>query len=215
MEKLIHALFLADNLRSAEKLRAVLEAACRYVLPERTAAAVVQHANELPVPGKAELSRLRFKVDVAFMLHMRHLNNTLGSASRYLMLDSSPQFHRDYEQVLEKVIYDRDLIQLWVWSRRLENMWTGQFDQDAFNVDRVRELLEEEALLLDNMNTKIHWHTLPPVLVGFGVSDLGRKMHATLHSLRLETATHEDFHRCCNEVVCLLSDQGTEFGIGP
>ena len=212
MQRLLHALFMADRLRSDANLRPMIKAVAIYVFGSEQGNSVVAELETLPVPSKFQLSKARFKADAAFMLLMRNLNHTSGQAARYLMLDSSPQFHRDYEQIVEKKIYTRDLPDLLRSSQRLGSMWDGVLDPDNFDLEQTRALAEEEAALFVSISHKIVWHTLPPVLVGFGVSDLSRKIHAILHAVRLECTDHADFARYCAEIVCVVSDMGTEYG---
>ena len=184
MVRLLHSLLIADRLRADEDLKDMIQSIILYVFGPATAHTMVDDLEHLPVPSKFELSKARLKADVAFMLMMRCIDQHSGAAARYLMLDSSPQFHKDYEQIIEKRILEADLPELWEKTKRLDSMWEGAFEPATFRMEVVQELQKEEASIFQTISQKTLWHTLPPVLVGFGVCDLGRKIHAipTLHA---------------------------------
>ena len=57
-------------------------------------------SQNIPMPSKSALSRARCIVDVAYMLMWRDVNGQHPDTAHYLMVDSSPQFGRDYEALL-------------------------------------------------------------------------------------------------------------------
>ena len=76
------------------------------------------------LPSKASLSRMRGRVDVAWMLKFRSLLQYMmdnGGVTIYPMVDPSPQGGRDYEMVVMSVIASRDLVQLHVYVKELES----------------------------------------------------------------------------------------------
>eukprot|EP00971_Amphidinium_carterae_P135327 2681698-Amphidinium_carterae.3 len=106
IESLIQALMIAEDLSADGNLRSTLVAVCRYLMPHDVAqryTATLQDPTT-KVPSKFVLSRARCTIDVAYMLHWRRINSEDGDAVRYVTVDSSPQYHRDYLAVLVKHI---------------------------------------------------------------------------------------------------------------
>lgn len=162
----------------------------------------------------ATLSRARLTIDVAHCLHVR-ARNTLelqtGGSVRYLLVDSSPQFDRDYEMVLIKSIRVDSLLSLWKLSTAMLCRWTdGLSLGDELLTEDSRKAERTEV---DSIHETVVWHALPAVQVGFGASSLPQRLHAVMHGLRLELCDHSELVAVCNEMVCICSDYGTEYGL--
>ena len=118
-----------------------------------------------------------------------------------------------------KHIRHSDLPELWGALGRLDLLWLPLLDPDGgfrtdIDVDEAQHVAMEEERLLSSMTSKIVWHALPVSLVGFDAADLSRKTAAILHSLRLECATNLDLATYLRNVTCIMSDFGTEYGLG-
>eukprot|EP00971_Amphidinium_carterae_P069550 1376169-Amphidinium_carterae.1 len=129
------------------------------------------------------------------------------------MVDSSPQYHRDYLAVICKAIPYCELRELWIDSTRLLAFW-ADFDADAAAIRTWHDAYEQEEALMRKIRDRIVHHSLPVSLVGFGAADLSQKTHAFLHAIRLECGSHQNLAEYMSSVVCILSDLGTEYGIG-
>ena len=127
MRHLIRCLFLAEDLVADGSLKAVLTQAVCILLNPEAAAELIASVAQAHIPDKSELSRARLTIDVAHCLHWRSRNTAHmeeGSV-RYVLIDSSPQFHRDYELVLTKSIRVEHLVSLWKLSTSMLGRWAG------------------------------------------------------------------------------------------
>lgn len=162
----------------------------------------------------ATLTRARLTIDIAHCLHYRAQNTAqleAGGCVRYILVDSSPQFHRDYEMVLTKSIQCDQLVSLWKLSTTMLHRWLdpSTLAEDLLDEDRRNS----ERAELDHLNKHIVWHALPAVQIGFGASSLAHRLHAVMHSLRLELSSHSELVAVWGEVLCICSDYGTEYGL--
>ena len=99
---MIQALVMASMINNDGELREILTRALRMTLPAVMAeplATAVQEGHSLP--SAPSLSRWRFLLDAAFMLHRRkQLTAEAERHVRFCMLDSSTQGGKDYELML-------------------------------------------------------------------------------------------------------------------
>eukprot|EP00971_Amphidinium_carterae_P199962 3968791-Amphidinium_carterae.1 len=214
MTQLIKALMIAECLRADSHLTNVLSMACRYLLSPEVAEAYVRELNNpsLRPPTKHELSRARCTIDVGYMLYWRAWNLAHASA-RYIMIDSSPQFARDYVAIMVKYCKRDGLRTALQEARELESYWQQTPLQGA-TVEEIWDAYEREKTLMDSLAGKFGTHVLPVSLIGFGASDLSQKMESFLHALRLEVASHDQLESFLQSVVSIVSDYGTEYGLG-
>ena len=103
---LIQALLMGNMLKDDKDLRHVLARSLRMALPATLAGPicqVVESVELMRLPSPAALSRWRFLLDAAFMLHQRDL---LASQPRcrYCQIDSSTQGGKDYELIVTTTI---------------------------------------------------------------------------------------------------------------
>ena len=114
MDHIIHLVLLSDLLKNSDDLKTAIMGSCRLALPPDIFQSCVQHCETLRVVNKSEISRFRLTMDVAAMLRARVRNWQLYQqgvrSCRYVLWNSSPQFHRDYELVLiDTLTIDDDL----------------------------------------------------------------------------------------------------------
>lgn len=222
---LINSLLLADSFANAGDLKVLLKRMVRLLFADDMSQQLVAfiESRHLRIFDKSEISRSRQTVDVAFMLYMRERNTAELADSdagdcgcvRYLMVDSSPQYGRDYQIVLCKSIKKSSLKDLWHNTELCFAMWRpdGHDDRALDQCLHDEDLRAAEAQLMEEMAPLIRWHVTPAVQIGFGASNVQRKVHAILHSLRLELSSHAQLLKFWKEIVCITSDYGTEFKI--
>eukprot|EP00971_Amphidinium_carterae_P351685 6492230-Amphidinium_carterae.1 len=215
MERLLKALMIAECLSADSHLKDVLAMACRYLLSPQLAEVYVRELKNpsSKPPSKHELSRARCTVDVGLMLFWRTWNAAHPRAARYIMIDSSPQFSRDYVAIIVKHCKREDLRVALQEARELEAYWQETHLEEA-TVEELWTAYEREKLLMDSLSLKFGTHCLPVSLIGFGASDLNQKMESFLHALRLEVPTHGHLESFIQSLVSIVSDYGTEYGLG-
>ena len=128
---------------------------------------------------------------------------------RYVLIDSSPQFHRDYELVLTKSIRVEHLVSLWKLSTSMLGRWAGDACLAEQVLDEDRRAAERAEM--DEICSKVVWHASPVAEIGFGAASVARRLHAVMHCLRLELSDYEQLHTYWGEVLCICSDYGTEY----
>ena len=108
---------------------------------------------------------------------------------RYVLIDSSPQYGRDYQIVLTKRISKVSVERLWHNTTLVYGLWRNRPDGDALE-DWLRDsdLWDAEVAAFEEIHAKIHWHVLPAVQIGFGASGLYMKLHAIFHAIRFNTS---------------------------
>jgi len=86
----------------------------------------------------------------------------------------------------------------------------------AVTQEQAEQLLEEEELQKQHGNDLqvirgcLRRHTPPSTLIGCGAASFAHKLSALLHGMRLETFTSRGLADFCSEIICVVSDDGTE-----
>ena len=96
-------MLLSTHLRDCGDLRKVVLDACKIVLLASIFSSVRGFVDDsLKIPSKGDLSRARLYIDVMHMLWWRCFNFQAHREGyvKYLAWDSSPQFGRDYENII-------------------------------------------------------------------------------------------------------------------
>ena len=218
---LIECLMLADNLSADSSFRDVLVRTVRILFDSEYSNSLLDMlapgAKVVRIFDQSELSRGRLTVDVAFMAWHRKCNAEKESLVRYILVDSSPQFGRDYQIILTKQIKSADLLQLWELSTAW--YWEWRAWDDAVGVT-MRDLvacvqddgrLGREATAMEKVIAAVAWHVAPAVQIGFGASSLYHKLHSVFHAIRLELSSHRELVEYWQQVHCICSDYGTEY----
>lgn len=214
----IRCVVLAEYLARKGSLLDVLKRTVRTIFCAEECEHLIELLNEktLRVFDKSEISRGHLTVDVAFMLLMRARNATdiTEGCVRYLLIDSSPQYERDYEIVLMKRIRVADMQSLMARTTFIFNVWRDR-PEGSILEDWLRDsdLVSAEEAAIDEVRQCVAWHVFPAVQVGFGAAGVFHKLHAIAHALRLEVKSHEELMKFWNQVVCICSDYGTEFNV--
>ena len=162
---LLHCFLLCDLLRADSSLEEAVRHACRIALPLHVQDAVLLMLDEgqRPTPSPATVSRLRLKVDVAWMLLLRRkmedfLRNGLVV---HCMVDSSPQGGHDYELLHLTFVAKQDLAQLHADICSLEHF------QELSIVDRL-DNMENERVIMDRVRSCIRSATPPQFFWAWG-----------------------------------------------
>ena len=79
--------------------------------------------------------------------------------------------------------------------------------------DPDEERVSEERVLVETLQGIIHHHTMPPVELGSGRSDVQHEYHAFLHSVFLETGSFQVVHDMARQTAAISRDKGTEAGL--
>ena len=208
---LFRYVFLADHLAVDSSMRAVLlQAASVLISPEFAKKLdTPKSGGALPcVPDAASLSRARLTCDAGHMLMRRDENRQLHEEGcvRYLMVDSSPQYHRDFEMILERTVRLRDLACILKASWEQEQLWGSRLTEESVTDAQ----LAADVGLANLIKPRMKLHSLPPSQLGFGAAGVSRKAHAILHSIRLEVASRTELKKYTDSVLCVLSDLGVE-----
>jgi hypothetical protein len=113
---LLRCFVLSQTLASAHSLRTALFNSVRLLVPGAAVADVLETAigsDSSAIPSPATISRLRGRIDVAWMMSWRHrIQDWLDSPQGllvYLGTDSSPQGGRDYQIAVMDFIKRCDL----------------------------------------------------------------------------------------------------------
>jgi hypothetical protein len=208
--------FLAERLASDSYLKDVIKRVIRLLFSAEFANACEIECDALIGFDPAEISRGRLLVDAGYMLYQRHRNarEMVGGCYRYLMIDSSPQYGRDFELLLVKYFLLEMAPQLLRWLETLWNNWErngeGEVDISIFGDEEIK-LREKDVV--NNIDSNVIWHTPPATQIGFGASSLSDRLRSAAHSLRLDVFTYEALRNFILEFLCCLSDMGTEFGL--
>jgi hypothetical protein len=136
---LIQCLILADSLAADAYLKDVMLKVIRILFNRQFAESIAEQMAHLRVFDKTDMSRARLYIDVALMLWFRklHTKELETGSVRYIMVDSSPQYGRDYELVLTKTIALNKLQRLLVLSHRLCTFWSTDPETLAEQVQDV------------------------------------------------------------------------------
>jgi hypothetical protein len=210
--QLIEFAMLSEILKNTDHLKQAMVRSMKIALPSEIYEALREHVEQIRIPDKSEICRLRLRIDVAYMMLIRveHWMQTQSGRRhvRFLSWDSSPQFRRDYELVLvESACYD-DL------SYLLQHSWlhcigSAQGFEMLFD-EEEEEGLKEHIDSITHLGTLITRHALPCVMMGFGASSFAHKFRALLHSLRLEHFNNASLARYCKDILAIVSDDGVE-----
>jgi hypothetical protein len=125
---LIHAFLACGYLKNDGQFRDACQWMLRACLPKDIAEHMVKHLisqekDRLRLPSKATISRMRGRVDTAWMLTFRSILHNMimdGGVVMYPMVDSSPQAGRDYEMLVVNIVAAKFLAELHVDIIKLE-----------------------------------------------------------------------------------------------
>ena len=125
---------------------------------------------------------------------------------RFMLWDSSPQYHRDYELILVESVSSLELPDLW---GHLEVIAEESLHDDF---DTLTPDQKHAAALasMSSIRQSLQVHALPATQIGFGASGFSAKAASLLHALRLEHFTDEGTSRCVSEIRAVVSDGGVE-----
>lgn len=208
---LLHCFLLGDLLKADASLEDAVRHSCHIVLPTHIKDVVLGMLDDKkrPLPSPATISRLRLKVDVAWMMTVRKKIADMMREGIVVncMADSSPQGGHDYELVHLTVLHRPDLAQLHVDILALERRAT-------LDLEERLETIAEELELMQRIEKCCHFFTPPPVRLGVGKnrSRLGFKFHATMHALYLMAGPSDNLDKFMSSICTWVSDLGTEAG---
>ena len=123
---LLRVMLFSGVLKSSSHLREALMQALSIVLPKTLLPTFKNLLNECAsvVPHASTISRWRFILDAAIMIHNRKLNALPGRRmSRVLMADSSVQHGRDFEHIVVSEVDKANIIDVYVTANRLAEHW--------------------------------------------------------------------------------------------
>ncbi|CAK0791682.1 unnamed protein product [Prorocentrum cordatum] len=161
-------------------------------------------------PHKSTLSRMRGRVDVAWMLTARDLFQNMLDVDGIVVFpipDSSPQGGRDCENAVLTIISRQNLVALRGLSSDLDRR------NSTMTVEQRAADWTSEALIMKKVEEKIMRRVAPAVQLGFGRTNLSAKFHAIMRQLFLLSPSVDHFCKLVGSVPVWLSDQGTESGL--
>ena len=209
---LLHCCLLCNLLRADKSLEEAVKHACRVVLPHHIQVVVLDMVDNKRrrMPSAATVSRLRLKVDVAWMLLSRRKLEAMMASGivANCMVDSSPQGGHDYELMHLTVHCKTDLSQMHVDMLALER-------RAQLSVHDRMNTLEVEQELMERVRKCFHTLFTPPAVllgVGQGRSTLSLKFHAVIHALYLIAGPSKNLEKFTKSVCSWVSDLGTESG---
>lgn len=131
-------------MKDAANLQLAMRRARELALPPGLWKVVEQEVNRraISAPDQGQISRARLSLDVSVMSWKRALHaracadrDRLGSV-RYLTLDSSPQYHRDYELAIVRSICRSSLPDALMANYALHETWARDEEEDDWEVLR-------------------------------------------------------------------------------
>ncbi len=210
---ILEAMNLSFGLRSAGSLTASMHQSFR-LLPETwrsslsclMSSAESDSVHQHVMASPATLSRARLTVDVSLMMLMRERHDELLHASVppvvYILVDSSPQGGRNWELTELQIVRGEDIRRAATYARELMTHYVDTFE-DA----------EHHDLLCQSLAQLFIRHVAPPAALGTRQSGLPMKLHAMVHSLRLECSSWATCAQLCASVCGICSDMGTEMEV--
>ena len=209
---IVECVVMSAFLRSSRHMRDAIVASCRIVLPAHLADDVVKmvQTKEIRLPSPDKLSRSRVIVDIAFQFFLREkyfASAMLPNLAVSVLIDSSPQFGRDYELAL---LTSTDLRQ----CGRLLEIMTRSYDRGLLPPDlRIIDFAAVEQEQIEDMHSMIIVTVLTPTVLGRARCKLSDKLHAFLHAMRLLVPSLQELSVLLCGVVSFCTDLGTEAGI--
>ena len=224
-------------LRDSADLEKQMRHSLQLLLPNQsTELSAAIDRGLIKAPGPSQISRWRLAVDVGFMFVMRSLfRETRGRAVRCFLVDSSPQ--RGFDWVLSEAhsLSPSDFSQ-WVQNqwRMIETRSHFQRltvacesaagraqDHDLLDLQeqlrQVQQGREDVQRILDSLGSVRHptvdIHLCPPSAQGSQRAQLVHKVHALLHTLRLEVGEWHEVAEYLSTVRAVTTDFGTESGL--
>jgi len=211
---LIQCVCLSHAVHDSKNLSKVLQRAVTLALPPSLARVITACLldGSIRVPSKATLSRSRIAVDVAFMswhrMRSKRCRAEGGGAVRYIMMDSSPQGHHNYELIQQTSVLYCDLWRAYDLAQSMAIYWQGRRP-----ADNGMEDFRDELHKIDELTGMIQVHALPVVVIGSGRGNVAAKFHSLVHAMLLESPSLDVLCENLAEVQTFTSDQGVEFSI--
>lgn len=211
---LISCFWATGLLRHDHDLREILTLGVSICLPQRLAKECSKYLvpggqMQMQLPSKATMSRMRGRIDAAWMMMtrdiLRQLINSCGLAL-YVQVDASPQGGRDYDMIVYNIVKATDFLDLFQYISQLESF------RELAKDERSR-CYDKEAALMCKIREAIQWHVVPMVCLGQGRGSLALKFRAILHAFGLLTDDREMLSNLLRSIVSWHSDYGTEIGI--
>ena len=193
---LIHAFLVAQCLKKDCDLHKICCRALEMTMPPEIAAEVnawMESEAAISVPSPAVVSRLRGRMDVAFMLIFRERLSEmvqLGGVSVFAAIDSSPQAGRDYEMLVLHIVRKNALAESHADIMALE-------DRVSWTLEARCEQWEQEVALMGRIRDRILVHVAPPVFLGAGRTALPMKLRVVVHAMMLLSKDTSDMRCLC------------------
>ena len=213
---LINCFWASGLMKSDSNMMELLGHCVRICLPVRLAnfchkllSGDEVEERKLLLPSASTMSRVRGRLDVAFMLLFQDwLYEALLYTSLHLLVqvDASPQGGRDYEVIVLNIIKDCELLLLFEWIQELESFCHLSVEERIENFDREKESIDK--------HTRAILCCVPPLVsLGQGRGSLALKFRALLHALALLSKDRPMLARLLAGIVSFHSDYGTEIGL--
>jgi hypothetical protein len=205
LDFMMHVVLMCAS-ASANKLSEVLFDAVRAVLPPAIAQGFIQTSlaeGRMSIPSAPSVSRHRLTLHLSFMLELRRLNEDLladsdGLPARYHTADSSPQGGREWFLSGAVVVPAGRLVPAFGAAAAL-----CAHKEDSPEGQQAVAVLE----------ASLQRRPCCPVSTGSARASVYHKMHAQLHSLRIEHNTWGQVASTIKSTVSWLTDFGTEAGL--
>lgn len=212
---MLHAFILSMTVRtstSGPPFITALKSAVGLAVPPTDRDAAQEYVESLAkcngIPSRSLLGKLRFRVEMTYMLTMEEEWEQYLSGEGcviFLGLDSSPQGGRDYLMTVLRIVRKDALCDLFGCILLLENHCDQELTVQEFlaEADGMESLCKEIAS---------YWvdHVLPPTAKGAAAGTLGHICSKLTHSFRLECGNFQRTAAAIKSVEFSLADYGTE-----
>ena len=202
IEKIIRCVCTSGLLSADRNLRVAVEQSVRLVASETMGnyiMAMSVAASDMPSP--ATLSRARLTVDCGYMRWCQKRVRQPSLVVPFLLCDSSPQANKDWVLAECRLLTKEVAIKVF---RAVQLLFETKDESDP-TVDR--------AALFAIVDEGCARHMYPPGAVGSRRASLLHKLHAVLHSMRLEMGSWAAVKAWASEVFSFTTDAGVEKGL--
>jgi len=212
LDTVVKILRVTDDIRSDLDLQAVLSNCLELIANDTMAKAFLTDAAECmgKCPSKGTLSKYRQVADSAYMVwNQQRAVGFVNNHVLYFLSDSSPQANRNW--VLTEVRLLRKDTAREVYLAMSELYRTKGNSSDSSEVSDAFQAVDR-AELFKVLQKGCSRHMFPPAAVGARRESLVHKLHAVLHSMRLDLGTWQLVMAAMAATCTITTDAGHESG---
>ena len=210
---LLSCLLLASLLRKDGHLAEAVEMTLSTLLPHSVVSWMQQGNVQVRslLPTLSTVSRHRLAFIAAYCLCQQDSWQRAGPTAWFLMVDSSPQFGRDWLMTVVTAVRSADLAALVDHLREAYELAQLALAGDPLddNVAMSTRRLELGTLV----QPMVQHHTLVATAMASGRASLMHKLHGLLHAMFLHLGSWAAVFEKCAAVMVFTTDFGTEAGL--